>query len=45
MKHNKLSYLDDYFMMARKRKDVNTFIKYRLTTEAAVLGANVPDGI
>jgi len=42
---NKLSYLVDYFMMARKRKVVNTFIKDRLATEAVVFGANVPEGI
>jgi hypothetical protein len=44
-KQNKLSYLIDYFMMARKRKVVNTFIKDRLAIEAAVFGANVPEGI
>ena len=42
---NKLSYMIDYIMMARKRKVVNTFIKDRLATEAVVFGANVPEGI
>ena len=44
-RQNKLSYLVDYFMMARKRKVVNTFIKDRLAIEANVFGANVPEGI
>jgi hypothetical protein len=44
-KQNKLSYLVDYYMMARKRKVVNTFIKDRLATESAVFGVNVPEGI
>ena len=44
-KQNKLSYMVDYFMMARKRKVVNTFIKDRMATEAAVFGANVPEGL
>ena len=43
-KQNKLSYMVDYFMMARKRQVVNTFIKDRMATEAAVFGANVPEG-
>jgi hypothetical protein len=44
-KQNKLSYLIDYFMMARKRTVVNTFIKGMLAIEAVVFGANVPEGI
>jgi hypothetical protein len=44
-RQTKLSYLVDYFMMARKRKVVKTFIKVRLATKAIVFGANVPEGI
>ncbi len=35
----------DYFMTARNRKVANTFIKDRMATEAAVFGANVPEGL
>ena len=44
-KQNKLSYMIDYFMVARKRKVINTFITDRLAIEAVVFGANVPEGI
>ena len=44
-KQNKLSYMVDYFMMSRKRKVVNTFIKDMLAIEAALFGANVPENI
>jgi len=44
-KQNKLSYLIDYFIVARKRKVINTFITDRLAIEAVVFGANVPEGI
>ena len=44
-RQSKLSYLADYFMMARKRKVVNTFIKDGLATEAIVFGAHMLEGI
>ena len=43
-KQNKLSYLIDYFMMARTRKMLNTFIKDRFAIEAAVFLCECPQG-